>query len=74
MTAVTVNSATIALGAKPDAGQPRLLARLWEGFVQARMRQAQREIALHQYLLPQQLEIVGAALDSRSEKDLPFVR
>lgn len=74
MTAVTVHTANLALGATSDAGRRGLLARLWAGFVRARMRQAEREIALHQHLLPQQLEALGAGLDSRSEKDLPFVR
>jgi hypothetical protein len=31
-------------------------ARLWNAFVEARMRQAMREVALHRHLLPAELE------------------
>jgi uncharacterized membrane protein len=31
-------------------------ARLWDAFIEARMRQAMREVALHRHLLPADLE------------------
>lgn len=82
MTAITVGTAA-AIPAKasvakaPVAGKgldKGLFARAWASFVEARMRQAEREIALHRHLLPGQLQTVGERLAPRSEKDLPFVR
>jgi hypothetical protein len=82
MTAITVGNAA-AVPAKasvtkaPAAGKglnKGLLARLWAAFVEARMRQAEREIALHRHLLPGQFQAAGERLAPRSEKDLPFVR
>jgi hypothetical protein len=82
MTAITAGSAA-AIPAKASvkasvtnasvAGKG-LFARAWASFVAARMRQAEREIALHRHLLPGQLQAVGERLAPRSEKDLPFVR
>ena len=85
MTAITVGQATATVLAanvqaklapksvtKPSA-QKGFFARAWEGFVRGRMRQAEREIALHRHLLPAQFQEVGDRL-ARSEKDLPFSR
>ena len=80
MTAITIGTATATLPAKaavkPAAKAPAangVLARLWASFIEARMRQAEREIALHRHLLPGQLQVAGERL-ARSEKDLPFFR
>lgn len=78
MTAVTIgNTAAIpantAAKTAPVSGKS-LFARVWAAFIEARMRQADREIALHSHLLPGQLQVVGERLAPRSEKDLPFVR
>lgn len=42
--------------------------RLWDAFVDARMRQAMREVALHRHLLPGELE---AAYNRGSAKTNP---
>jgi hypothetical protein len=74
MTAITVGTAaSVPAKAKAPAKQG-LLARLWASFIEARMRQAEREIALHSHLLPGQLQRAGERLAPRSEKELPFVR
>jgi hypothetical protein len=75
MTAITAGSATaIPATAKAPVAGKGLFARAWASFVEARMRQAEREIALHRHLLPGQLQAVGERLAPRSEKDMPFVR
>ncbi len=76
MTAITVGHATATVqGAKvtPAKSKSSLFARAWKAFVQSRMQQAEREIAMHRHLLPIELQDVGNRL-ARSEKDLPFVR
>ncbi|ARP97934.1 hypothetical protein [Pseudorhodoplanes sinuspersici] len=72
MTAMTVGS-TATLPASAAAPKTSLFARAWAAFVAGRMRQAEREIAMHQHLLPTQFEYAGDRL-ARSEKDLPFAR
>lgn len=74
MTAMTVGS-TAALPATPSAAAPQrgLFARAFAAFVAGRMRQAEREIAMHQHLLPAQFQYAGDRLTS-GEKNLPFVR
>ena len=74
MTAITVGTATSTVPAKVAASKRSLFARAWNAFVEARMRQAEREIAMHRHLLPGQFEIAGKRLAPRSEKDLPFAR
>jgi hypothetical protein len=84
MTAITVGTATATIPAKANATkasaaksnptQPGLLARAWAAFVEARMRQVEREIAQHRHLLPGQLQTVGERLAPRGEKELPFAR
>lgn len=77
MTAMTVGS-TAALPATPiaaSAAAPKqgLFARAFAAFVAGRMRQAEREIAMHQHLLPAQFQYAGDRLTS-GDKNLPFVR
>ena len=72
MTAIAAGSAVTSIPATARAAQPGLMTRLWAAFVEARMRQADREIALHRHLLPGQLQLAGERL-ANSEKDLPFV-
>jgi hypothetical protein len=79
MTAITIGTATATLPAKAastkaTAATVGLFARVYKAFVAARMRQAEREIALHRHLLPGQLQAVGERLAPRSEKELPFAR
>ncbi len=70
MTAVTIGS-TAALSAKDAAPKQSFFARAWAAFIAGRMRQAEREIAMHRHLLPAELQHAGERL-ARSEKDLPF--
>lgn len=74
MTAITVGTATATIPVKAPAEKKGLLARFWAAFVESRMRQAAREIALHSHLLPGEFQHVGERLAPRTEKDLPFVR
>ncbi len=76
MTAVTVgNAAAIpATSAKVSVAGKGLLARAWDAFIAARMRQAEREIAMHRHLLPGQFQLAGERVAPRSEKELPFAR
>jgi hypothetical protein len=82
MTAVTIgntaaipaNTAAKTAAKSASVSGKSLFARLFATFIEARMRQADREIALHRHLLPRQLQVVGERLAPRSEKDLPFVR
>ncbi len=41
---------------KAPASATSIWARLWNSFIEARMRQAMREVALHRHLLPAELE------------------
>jgi hypothetical protein len=59
---------------KAPAADKSVFARVWAAFVEARKRQAEREIALHRHLLPGQLQAAGEQLAPRSDKELPFVR
>jgi hypothetical protein len=74
MTAITVGAATATIAAKKTPARPGLLARFWAAFVESRMRQAERQIALHTHLLPGELQRVGERLAPRTEKELPFIR
>jgi hypothetical protein len=73
MTAMTVGSTAALSASRTAAAAPKqsLFARIFAAFVASRMRQAEREIALHQHLLPAQLQQVGNRLAGR-DKDLPF--
>ena len=72
MTAITVGTRTVPV--RTRAAKPGLFNRLWAAFVESRMRQAEREIAMHRHLLPGQLDALGERLAPRNEKDLPFAR
>ena len=85
MTAITVGTATATIPAKVTATKATatnkatttkagLFARAWAAYVEARMRQVEREIAQHRHLLPGQLQTVGERLAPRGEKELPFAR
>jgi hypothetical protein len=75
MTAITVGTATSTVQAAPAKAQAKksLFSRAWAAFVQSRMQQAEREIALHRHLLPAQFESAAGRL-SRSDDNLPFAR
>ncbi len=78
MTAVTYG-AHPAAESKPRATKAAkkskgALIRFFEAMAEARLRQAQRELALHRHLLPADYEIAGGKISERSEDSLPFVR
>lgn len=58
MTAITYGAGAPAVTATAPAVAPAasIWTRLWNAFIEARMRQAMREIALHRHLLPAELE------------------
>jgi len=79
MTAITAETATIPAKSQAKSpakvpAKPGLLARLWRAFVESRMRQAEREIAMYRHLVPAELQLVGERLAPRTEKELPFSR
>jgi hypothetical protein len=82
MTAITVGTAGSVpasktsgkTSGKASAPKKSLWLRIWNAFVENRMRQARREIAMHQHLLPGDFRAVGERLSPRTEKELPFVR
>ena len=59
---------------KTSAKTPGFWSRLSAAFVEARMRQAEREIRLHRHLLPADYEIAGNKIGYKNEDQLPFVR
>ncbi|HKY85248.1 MAG TPA: hypothetical protein VJL90_00645 [Pseudorhodoplanes sp.] len=59
---------------KTAAKKPGFWSRIWDGFVEARMRQAEREIRMHRHLLPAEFELAGSRIGSKNEDSLPFVR
>jgi hypothetical protein len=60
--------------ATKTATQPRTswLRRAFVALAEARMREAEREIARHRHLLPPELEISGNRLTRKNEDELPF--
>jgi hypothetical protein len=59
MAAITYGAgAPAATTAKAPAAAPAksIWLRLWDAFIEARMQQAMREVALHRHLLPAELE------------------
>ena len=59
---------------KISANKPGLWSRFWDAIVEARMRQAMREIRLHSHLLPAEYELAGNKISYKNEDQLPFVR
>jgi hypothetical protein len=50
------------------------LRRFLVALMEARMRQAEREIARYHHLIPTELEMSGDRLTARNEDELPFGR
>lgn len=72
MTAVTYGAVPAAISTR-SAGKPAgktvapLRTRLWEAFVEGRLRQARRELELNRHLLPADLERMLARGPARTE-------
>lgn len=64
------------LAAAPAAPRKGLLARFYDALIEARMRQAMREISLHRHLLVPQDEVKKAGYTATYANAglLPFVR
>jgi hypothetical protein len=56
------------------AKKPGFWARTWNNIVEARMRQAEREIRMYRHLLPAEFELAGGKIGNKNEDQLPFVR
>ncbi len=76
MAAVTYGAHSAIETAKPASKTKgkNALMRFFEMIMEARMRQAMRELALHRHLLPGEFEVAGSKISSRNEDSLPFVR
>ena len=83
MTTITYGTApaaaarTIPNKAKPTKAQPikGFWTRLYDAFVEARMRQVEREIRNHMHLIPEDvLKNSGYRATLRDSKNLPFVK
>lgn len=77
MAAVTYGAHSAVETANPRAKTAKTksaLVRFFEAIAEARLRQAQREIAMHRHLLPADFEIASRTINERSEDSLPFVR
>ena len=57
-----------------SAKKPGFWSRTWDAMVEARMRQAEREIRMYKHLLPAEFEIAGNKVGAKNEDSLPFVR
>ena len=57
-----------------SAKKPGFWSRIWDAMVEARMRQAEREIRQYRHLLPAEFELAGNKIGSKNEDSLPFVR
>jgi hypothetical protein len=66
--------ATRAKAAAPAEPKQRLFARLFQRMIEARQRQAERELHRHGLHLPSELEAAGRKISARNEDSLPFVR
>ncbi len=76
MTALTygaTNRAAIPVTQKIAPKRKGFFARLLDALIEARMRQAHREISHHYWhLLPEELEKAGNRMCARNEDNLPF--
>jgi len=71
MTMMTYDAAHAAATKAPRKG---FWARMFDRIVEARTKQAMREIELYRHLVPRELEQAGWKVSDRSEDSLPFVR
>lgn len=63
-----------AATAKTAPTSKGFLRRFFDAVVEARMKQAEREIAMHRHLLPEEFEIAGHKVTFKNEDLLPFAR
>lgn len=74
MTTATLRMTTALPGASV-APKKGLLARFYDALVEARMRQAMRELAMHRYLIPEHvLKSAGYHATATNDGAMPFTR
>jgi hypothetical protein len=74
MSTVTYDIAATAQVATPTTAPARKRKGLFARFMEARQKQAARELARHGLHLPRELEEAGLKISARNEDSLPFVR
>ena len=55
---------------KTAAKKPGFWSRIWDAMVEARMRQAEREIRQYRHLLPAEFELAGNKIGYKNEDSL----
>lgn len=74
MTTATLRIST-PLPASGTSAKPGFWARLYEAFLQARMRAAMRELRMHRHLIPQDvLKNSGYLASATDDRTYPFTR
>ena len=69
------SAASAARSAVSGSAHRSLLRRFYDALVEARMRQAMREIAMHRHLVPDDvLKSAGYAAGLANDGELPFTR
>jgi hypothetical protein len=74
MTTATLRLSTPLPEERTAASKKSLLARFFDALIEARMRQAAREIAMHRHLMPDQLLNDGDRATVTNDGALPFTR
>lgn len=76
MAAITygAHGATAEKKVSASSAKPGFWSRFWDRIVEARMRQAEREIRMYRHLLPAEFELAGDKIGYKNEDQLPFVR
>jgi len=72
MSAITYGVARTPAEQATSPARKRWYRRLLEAMMEARMRQARREIAMYAHLLPYSLDERGNRLIKRGPEDVPF--
>lgn len=68
-------AATVASATPRNAATKSIWARLWDALIEARMRQAEREIRMHLHLIPADvLRQSGLFANYKDANKLPFVK
>lgn len=73
-TALSGKSTARAISTASAVSGKGFWSRFFDKLVEARMRQAQREIKQHMHLLPDYVEFDGVKFSYKNANELPFVR
>ena len=75
MTTATLRLSTPISTSRAAAPRKSFLARFYDALVEARMRQAMRELAMHRHLIPEDmLKKAGYAATASNDGAYPFTR